>query len=81
MNDPKIDEARLRQLRLDSLSRRTETLTKILMSLEDFIQINNIGMSDDVCDGYPFTESLDEVIAKTALWATKIEKARADACR
>ena len=71
-----VDEEMLKGLQLRSLSDRVERLAHTLNSISVFIQHNELGEDDVVCDKFPFNDDLDEVVAKVNSWALAIEEKR-----
>lgn len=71
-----VDEAMLKGLQLQSLSDRVERLAHALNALTVFIQHNELGEDEVVCDKFPFNDDLDEVVARVNSWALAIQEKR-----
>lgn len=68
MNDYKVEEGRLTKGQLSSLHTYVQGLVWAIKALEEFADREDCGMSEDFCNAYPFTESLDEVRYKSFVW-------------
>jgi len=71
-----VDDAMLKRLQIKSLSDRVERLANTLNAISIFIQHNDLGDHEMVCDKYPFSENLEAVVASVNQWALAIEYKR-----
>ena len=79
MEEYKVEEGKLDQYQLHSLQLAVGHLTNALSAIVDFATANDCGMSDDFCEKYPFSESLDEVTYKVSVWLMELRGKELDA--
>ena len=79
METYKVEAGKLDKHQLFVLQSAVANLTVALSTIVDFATANDCGMSDEFCDKYPFSESLDEVAYKTSVWLMELRGKQLDA--
>lgn len=72
MEEYKVEAGKLDQYQLHSLQLAVGHLGNAISAIIDFAIANDCGTSDDFCDKYPFSESLDEVAYKVSVWLMEL---------
>ena len=63
---------------LCELERSVTRLIAVVQTLESLAESRQWGMTDEFCDAYPFTCSLDEWLVSAQIWLSTIVKRRTE---